>query len=276
MYRVNNFWAEGISDKDKELYEQQFATQAISTAETLNPGKGTSQTSTLYVGEQSVPKMMAVDPSLRLTMDYGFFWMVSNGLHKFLRLIHDYLPNWSVSLIFLVALVRLAMFPSMKQQSIQTKKMKAMAPEKEIIEKRYENDKWNPQRFEALSALHKKHGINSMSISMLIPLLQIPLMIAFFNMVQVAVEFRAEPFLWISDMSQRDPYYIMPVLASLMMVLHFSGQKDNGMNEDFKMIFRVMPLVMLFISFKWPAVVCLYLVTNTMLFALQDMVFSKK
>lgn len=275
-YRVNNFWTEGLSSKNRELYEQQFATQAVSAAETLNPGKSTSQTTTLYVGEQSVPKMMAVDPSLRLTMDYGFFWMVSNVLHKCLRFIHDYIPNWSLSLVFLVALVRLAMFPSMKQQLLQTQKMKAMAPEKEIIEKRYEKDKWNPQRFEALSELHKKHGINTMSITMLIPLLQIPLMIAFFNMVQVAVEFRTESFLWITDMSQRDPYYIMPVLASLMMVLHFSTQKDNGMNEDFKMIFRVMPLVMLFISFKWPAVICLYLVTNTMLFALQDIVSSKK
>lgn len=275
-YSIRNFWNEGLSSEDADTYEQQFVTQAVSKAETLAPGKQTSQVTRLYLGEQSIPKMMAVEPSLRLTLDYGFFWMLSSWLHKVLRFVHDFIPSWSFSLMFLVLFIRAIMFPSMKQQALQAKKMKAMQPEKEIIESRYENDKWNPQRFEELSNLHKKYDINPMNVAMLVPLLQIPLMFAFFNMVQVAVEFRQESFLWISDMSQKDPYYILPVLASLMMMLHFSNQKDNGMSEEFKLVFRVMPLIMLFISIKWPAVICLYLIMNTLLFALQDKVFQRQ
>lgn len=269
-FRINNFWREGLSPKDKEQYEQQFATQAVSNAVALAPGKKTSQAAKLYIGPQSLPKLMAIDPSLRLTMDYGFFWMVANGLHKALRGIHGFVPNWSISLFLLVGIIRAIMYRSMKQQAEHVAKMRALEPEKQIIEKRFENDTWNPERIEALSALYKKHGLSGFKPSLFAPLLQIPLMLAFFNMVQVAVEFRGESFLWVPDLSLRDPYYILPVIASMLMVLHFTGQKDTGLGEEVKIVFRIMPFVMLFISVKWPAVTCLYLILNTLFFVIQD------
>jgi YidC/Oxa1 family membrane protein insertase len=167
---------------------------------------------------------------------------------------------------------KMLMFKSVRDQALHAKKSKIMEPEKQIIEKRFENDSWNPERYEAISALHKKYDAG-FKLTLLMPLLQMPLMLAFFSIAQIAVEFRHERFFWIADMSQKDPYYILPVLASVMMMLQFSStsaQQNSPMGDEYKMVFKLMPLLMLYMARQWPAVACFYLVSNAVLSFAQD------
>ena len=149
------------------------------------------------MGPQDPKALVQVEPSLRLTMDYGFFWMFASLLHKGLDLIHMVVPNWAACLVLLTALLRLVFFKSMKEQAIQNQKIKAMRPEQEEIEKRFASrGRFDAEKSEAMVKLYKKHNFKALSLAVFMPFLQIPLLLAFYGMISVAIEFRATPFLW--------------------------------------------------------------------------------
>lgn len=269
-YRIHNYWRDGLSLLGKNKYEQQFATQASSPVIKLSPGESVSEQVTLYVGEHSLPLITEVSPTLRLSMDYGFFWIVGNTLHKGLFFFRQFTPSYTWSLILMLLCIRGVMFHFTKGQTAYMKRVKAMEPEKALLEKRFKDDRWNPEKFEEMSKLYKKHGIQGPDLSVFVQLLSLPLMLAFLSLAQVAVEFKFESFLWVPDMAQPDPYYILPLLSSLAVFLHVSSQKEVDVGEDFKLMFRFLPLVTLWIYYKWSAVMCLYTMMSTLLFVLQD------
>jgi YidC/Oxa1 family membrane protein insertase len=161
----------------------------------------------------------------------------------------------------------------MKDQSIQSEKIKKMQPEKESIEKRFaDRGRLDPEKNEAMVALYKKHGLKVLSMSAFMPLLQIPLLFAFYGMVSVAVEFRAEPFLWMSDISLPDPLYILPVLTTITMYLQST---DMVASEEFKLVAKYMPIMFIFFVIKFPASLQLYIGVNTGLGVLQNKLLAK-
>lgn len=272
-YKVRNFWLEGKRAEDSDLFEQRFATQAASGRKALQPGESFSSASTLYVGPQDPKALALLDSSLRLTMDYGFFWMFASFLHKGLDLVHTVVPNWAMSLIILTLLSRLLFYKSTKEQAIQAQKLKVMQPEKDAIDKKFEGrGRLDPEKSEAMVKLYKKHDLKVLSLSTFMPILQIPLLFAFYGMVSVAVEFRSSPFLWMSDISAPDPYYILPALAVIAM---YFQSREMAASEEFKMVARIMPIAFAFFAIKFPASLQIYIGLSTGLGALQNKLLVK-
>ena len=272
-YRINNFWQEGLASEGSDTFEQRFVSQAVSGKVSLMPGESLSESATLYVGPQKLSEITSVDKSLRLTMDYGFFWMIANFLHKALNITHNFIPGWTWSLIALTAFIRLLFFNATKNQAEQVAQQKRMAPEVAALEKRFEGrSRFDQEKNEAMIALYKKHNVKMFSLSHFLPMLQIPLMIAFYGMIAVASEFRSESFLWLSDVSMPDPFYILPVVACFAMYLQNSQMNSGG---EFQSVARYMPLLFVFFLAKAPGALQIYLAANTMLAVVQTKLTPK-
>jgi YidC/Oxa1 family membrane protein insertase len=273
-YKVRSFVREGLLAGDNENYEQQFATQAVSGTTTLAPGEMLVDKTTLYVGPQLLSNLVVLDQSLKLTMDYGFFWMIASMLHKMLAFIHTVVPSWTLSLIALTAIFRLVFYKSTQDQTQQSRKIKKMEAEKKIIDARFaDKSRFDAEKNEAMIALYKKHKIKLFSLAAFMPILQLPLMVAFYGMVAVTVEFRAEAFAWIPDVSMPDPLYIMPVIS--MLAMYFQST-EMTVSEEFKMVARYMPIVFAYFVIKFPASLQIYMAVNMGLGLLQSKFLVKK
>ncbi|MCP8352205.1 membrane protein insertase YidC [Candidatus Synchoanobacter obligatus] len=273
-FQVKNFWREGLVAEDSATFKQAFASQAVSAKKELRPGDSFSERSTLFVGPQKHDLMAEVDGTLRLTFDYGFFWMFASFLHKALRFIHTFVPSWGWSLVVLIAALRLVFFKSTRDQALQAEKLNKMKPEKDALEARFAGrPRLDPEMNEARLALYKKHGIQMMSLAAFLPLLQLPLLLAFYGMITAVVDFRAEHFLWLNDLAAPDPFYVLPVFAAVVMYLQSA---EMSVSEDFKLVARYMPVIFLFFGVKFPAALQLYIGLNTGLGVLQNKLLAKK
>jgi YidC/Oxa1 family membrane protein insertase len=126
--------------------------------------------------------------------------------------------------------------------------MQRIQPELAELQKRYKSD---PQRLQAeMMRLYKEHGMSPFSMfSGCLPLLlPMPVLIALFFVFQSTIEFRGVSFLWLADISQKDPYYILPVLmGASMYVLSWIGSRNTPPNPQTKMMMYLFPAMMTFL-----------------------------
>ena len=109
---------------------------------------------------------------------------------------------------------------------------------------------------------------------MLIPM---PVLFALFFVFQNTIEFRGVPFLWLPDISIRDPYYILPVMMGLsMFVLSWIGMRNAPPNPQAKMMAYVMPIVMTAIFFRFPSGLNLYYTVQNIVTLPQQWLLSKE
>ena len=267
QFKYSDFWLDGETEQGSGLYEQKFVTQAVGAKEVLTQGSVVSSQSQFYVGPQIKENLIALAPTLKLTLDYGFFWMIANFLGVLLKVVHSVIPSWGWCLVMLVLLARALLYPMTQNQAAQAKAMKKIQPEKAQIDKRFEGrGAFDLEKHEALTALYKKHNLKIGIFSALAPFIQLPLFIAFYGMISVSVEFRQSAFLWISDLSLPDPFYILPASAVLVM---FWQSEDSEVGPEFKMVMRFLPIVFALFVVRLPASLQLYAGLNTVLHVLQ-------
>jgi YidC/Oxa1 family membrane protein insertase len=149
-----------------------------------------------------------------------------------------------VLVIFGIA-VRLLLWP-LNQKAMRTSmKMSRLQPELAEIQKRYKSD---PQRMQSeIMRVYRDHGMSPFSsLSGCLPmLLPMPILFALFFVFQNTIEFRGVPFLWLSDISLKDPYFIVPIVMGLsMFVLSIIGMRNSPPNPQAKMMSYVLPVMM--------------------------------
>jgi YidC/Oxa1 family membrane protein insertase len=151
------------------------------------------------------------------------------------------------------------------------KKMADLAPEIEKLKKKYAKD---PQKLqEEIMKLYAEAGANPMSGCLPI-LIQIPVFIALYNVLMVTVELKNAPFiLWIKDLSDKDPYYILPILMGLSMVAQQWITPSSDKNQ--KMIMYILAGVFTFMFMNFPAGLVLYWLTNNILGLIQSFIINK-
>jgi len=193
-----------------------------------------------------------------------------------LRWVHAHVGNWGWSIVILTILINLAMAPFRHYSIVNGLKMAKLSPEMKAIQERYRKvplmDPKRQQMQEEIAALYAKHGM-SMSSQMMVGclplLLTMPFLFAFYRVLSVSVELRGAPFLWISDLAQKDPLFLTPVLMGVSM---FAMQKmtPSTMDPAQQRIMMLMPL-MLAGMFLWaPAGLNLYWLTSNLWSVLQQ------
>lgn len=225
------------------------ATQASAIA--VEPIRNGTFSFELYTGPQEWRRLLALGRGFENSNPYGGFLQgvvqpfatIVMRILLWMRATLSLSYGW-VLVIFGVA-VRLLLWP-LNQKAMRTSmKMSRLQPELAEIQKRYKAD---PQRMQSeIMRVYRDHGMSPFSsLSGCLPmLLPMPILFALFFVFQNTIEFRGVPFLWLADISLKDPYFIVPIVMGLsMFVLSIIGMRNSPPNPQAKMMAYVLPLMM--------------------------------
>jgi YidC/Oxa1 family membrane protein insertase len=207
----------------------------------------------VYAGPQEWRRMVALGRDFENANPYGG-WMqgvvqpFATIVIRVLLWMHDALKlSYGWVLIALGVLVRLLMWPLQQSAMRSQLKMQRIQPELQALQQRHKND---PQRLQTeMMRLYREHDMSPFSalggcLPMLIPL---PIFFALFFVFQNTIEFRGVPFLYLPDISMKDPYYIMPIAVALtQFVVSYIAMKSAPPNPQTKMMTYAMPAMFLF------------------------------
>jgi len=228
----------------------------------IAPGETGRFESDLYAGPKDNERLAAAATGLPLTIDYGILGFLSKPLFWVLDWIQDWVGNWGVAIILLTLLIKLAFYKLSEKSYRSMAKMRKLQPKIQQLKERYGDDREKMGR--AMMDLYKTEKINPMGGCLPI-LVQIPVFIALYWMLLGTTELRhADFFLWINDLSARDPFYVLPLLMGLSM---WAQQKLNPAPVDpmQQKIFSALPLVFTVFFMFFPAGLVLYWLTNNVL-----------
>lgn len=188
-----------------------------------------------------------------------------------MHLIYKFVNDWAITIIIITLILRIVLFPLNHKSLKAMKKMSELAPKIQQLQKKYKD---NPQKLnEELMKLYAEHGANPMSGCLPI-LAQIPIFIALYNVLMVTVELKMEPFLWIPDLANKDPYYVLPILMGLSMIAQQWITPSSDKNQ--KIMMYVMAGVFTFLFMNFPAGLVLYWLTNNVLGIAQSFIVNKQ
>jgi YidC/Oxa1 family membrane protein insertase len=253
-------------DKTNTIYTRsinnEYATIGY-TSEPISIAAGTQATleSVLYLGPKDQDTLKQYATGLNLTVDYGFLWFISEWLFWLLQIIQGVVVNWGVAIIIITIIVKGIMYPLTKKQYESMAKMRVLGPKMTQLKDRFGDDR--QKMSQAMMELYKKEKVNPMGGCFPL-LLQMPIFLALYWVFLESVELRQADFvLWITDLSTKDPFFVLPILTGISLYMLQKLQPMTVTDEMQKKIMQFMP-VMMTIFFMWfPAGLVLYwLVSN--------------
>lgn len=194
--------------------------------------------------------------------EYGF---LSTILLRVLQFFYGLLPNYGLAIILLTIVVRLVLYPLTLKQTKSMAQMQKIQPKVQDLKDRHKD---NPQKFnEEVLQLYQKNNVNPLG-GCLPLLLQLPILIALYNTIRIAVELRKTPFLWISDLSKGDPLLILPIAIAALMYYQ-QGKMSTDPQQQQMMAF--MPMFMFVITWSLPAGLLVYWFASSVLGLIQQL-----
>ena len=239
----------------------------------VSPGNSTEFTSQVFVGPKLVKRLEEITPGLELTVDYGVLTFLSKPLYWLLSFYQSYVGNWGLAIILLTMTIK-AVFYKLSETSYRSMaKMRKVGPRLKTLKERYGSDRQKMNA--AMMELYKTEKINPMGGCLPI-LVQIPVFIALYWALLETVDLRQAPFiLWIHDLSVMDPYYVLPVIMGISMLIQ---QKLNPTPPDpiQAKVMMALPFVFTFFFAFFPAGLVLYWVVNNILSITQQWIITKR
>jgi YidC/Oxa1 family membrane protein insertase len=251
-----------------------YIVRAVSPAQSINPGGSHEYESRLYIGPKLQDHIDGVAPGLELTVNYGIFTMFSAPLFWLLSKIHSFVGNWGWAIILLTLLIKGVFFKLTEAQYRSMARMRKLQPRIDQLKERFGDDR---QRMsQAMMEMYKKEKVNPLGGCLPI-LVQIPVFIALYWVLIESVELRQAPFaLWIQNLSERDPYFILPVLNGFFMIMTQRLTPAAGMDPMQRKIMNMMPIVFSVMFAFFPAGLVLYWATNAGLSLAQQWYITRK
>ncbi|MFW5823417.1 MAG: membrane protein insertase YidC [Marinobacter sp.] len=245
----------------------------VSPATVVEPGETGRAGARVYVGPKIIDRLENVAPNLDRTVDFGFLFFLSLPLFLFMDWIHSIVGNWGVAIILLTVVVKAVFFKLSATSYRSMARMRAVAPQLTRLRELYGDDR---QRMsQEMMALYKKEKINPLGGCLPI-LVQMPVFIALYWVLFESVQLRHAPFmLWIQDLSQMDPFFILPILmgASMMLQMHLNPTPPDPMQAK---IMKLMPIIFTVFFLWFPAGLVLYWLTNNILSIAQQWYITRK
>jgi len=219
-----------------------------------------SQNFDIYMGPKEFNTLQAL--KLENAIDFGWFGVLGIPLLKALNFFNLYLKNYGVSIIIITVIIKVLFIPLTQKSFKSMQAMQKLQPQIKALRERYKKD---PQKLnQETMELYRKNKVNPMG-GCFPMLLQIPVFIAFYNVLLNSIELRGAPFfLWITDLSAKDPYYITPIIMGITM---FIQQKMSPTSPDPKQaqIMLIMPVIFTFMFMSFPTGLVLYWTVNNIL-----------
>jgi YidC/Oxa1 family membrane protein insertase len=246
----------------RALGNNRYAVGVIVPVGEIAPGSSGRVSVPLYAGPQEQEKLAQLAPGLELTVDYGWLTVISAPLFWVLAKIHGWVGNWGVAIIILTFFIKLIFYPLSATSYRSMARMRVLAPKLQKLKEIHGDDRQKMQQ--AMIELYKTEKINPLGGCLPI-LVQIPVFIALYWVLLGSVELRHAPFmLWITDLSTPDPYYILPVLMGLSMIVQ-TWLNPTPPDPVQAKVMKIMPVVFSVFFFFFPAGLVLYWLVNNLL-----------
>lgn len=242
--------------------DEQVYTVGLTNAISVAPSKTLNIGTKLYIGPEIASDLKSLAKNLDLTIDYGWLWFLSVALFWLLAKIHSLIGNWGWAIIILTILIKVVLYKFSESSYVSMAKMRLLMPKIKELKERYANDR--QKLGQATMELYKREKVNPIG-GCLPQLIQIPVFLALYYVLAGAVELRQAPFmLWITDLSVRDPYFILPILMGASMLL-MTRMNPSQMDPTQAKMMMMMPVVFTVLFAAFPAGLVLYWLVNNLL-----------
>jgi len=227
-----------------------------------------------------VPGVSGADNDLNGLVDFGWWGIIAKPLFLWLKWTYSHIvPNWGWAIVLQTLIISLALLPLRITQMKSMLKMQRVAPQIKSIQEKYKKYKLNDPRKapmnEEISALYKKEGVNPAG-GCLPMVIQLPFLFAYYRMLSTALDLRHAHWLWIHDLSARDPWFLLPGLMLVTSIITQRMTPQAGMDPaQQRMMTIMMPLMMGFIFFNLQAGLNLYYAVVNLIAIAQQSVMNR-
>ena len=265
---------EGTHIKSQNLDEREYYSASLKVQ-----FKGESKQRdafTLYLGPIDYDILKSYDRNFQTVFDFGSFFglkFIIRPLSEYLLLpllqfIHQFVSNFGLVIIIFTIIIKFALHPLNKQSLRSMKKMQMLQPKITELKAKYKDDMQKQQQ--ETMKLYSTYGINPMG-GCLPMLLQMPILIALWSLLNVAIDIRQQPFIfWINNLSAPDVLFRLPFkiplfgidivsgLALMMGITMFIQQKMTIKDPSQKAMVYIMPVMFTLMFMGLPSGVNLY------------------
>ena len=241
-----------------------YKVNTVSSNKTVKSGASEEFVTNIYVGPRDNKILSNFDKNitgLDNIVDYGWFWFLSYPMLLILNLLNNLVNNYGISIILFTIILRIIISPLTRKSYKSMVNMQKMQPEMEKIQKLYANDKMRMQM--ELMKLYQSNKTSPAS-GCLPMLLQIPIFFALYKALLISVPMRHAEFLWISDLSSMDKFFILPVLMGITIwwqqrIQSNSNQKNlSEMAKTTQKVTKWMPFIFTIMFSMMPSGLVLY------------------
>ncbi|HSA60343.1 MAG TPA: membrane protein insertase YidC [bacterium] len=254
--------------------EGDFLNLALYPGEVSIPAQGRHEENfSFYAGPKEREYLLRAGVGLEKAVDYGWFSVLAIPILKLLQVFHVAVKNWGLAVIVLTLVIKLVMNPLTVKSMKQMKEMQKLQPKLAALKDKYKDDR---QRLNAETmALFRSHNVNPVG-GCLPMLMQMPIYIALYKVLYNAIELRHAPFVgFYRDLSGPDPYFILPVLLGISMVLQQKLTPSASADPTQKQMMMIMPVMFTAFMLFLPVGLVLYIFVNTAFSVLQQWMYQK-
>lgn len=274
-YFLNAILADNGSIASVELKKNQagFFEEVVSAPQfVINPGLSASVTHRLFVGPKDIDILKAQGNSLEKSLDLGWFTEIAKPMLYSLKFFYKYVGNYGVAIIIITIILKVFFFPLTHKSYKSMKGMQKIQPEMTKLREKYKDDRDTMNK--EVMALYREHKVNPMG-GCLPMLVQIPVFFALYKSLMFSIELRHAPFfLWVTDLADKDPYYVTPVIMGVTMFIQ-QKMTPSQMDPMQQKIMLALPVVFTFMFLSFPSGLVLYWLVNNVLTIGQQMYINK-
>lgn len=244
----------------------------------LQPGASVPFQYIVYAGPKLSDRLRAPSRGFEQVTDYSFLGLplgfIARPMLWVLNRAHDLVKNWGLAIIIVTVLLKMVMFPVTQRSFKSMQVMRDLKPELDGIKKRFPGDR-EKQGLETMR-LYKERKVNPFLSGCLPALLQLPVWVAMWRMLASAVELYQKDFLWLADLTAKDPYYILPILTGVTTFIQQKISPPAGEPEQQKMMLYMMPPMFTLFMLGLPSGLVFYSFTNGILTVLQQTYITRR
>lgn len=224
-------------------------------------------------------------------MDYGIFYIISYPMNWLINVFHSWFGNWGWAIVAMTFVVRAIIWPLYRKSYVSMKRMSALQPKMQELKEKYPDD---PRRVQMeMMNLYREYGINPIG-GCLPMLLQMPIFLSFFYVLQTAAELRGAKWLgWVQDLSLPDtvyeipmpfslPYFgdvlpinVLPFLMIISMIAMMCMTPQTGGDKTQRLIMRTMPVFFFLFCYNYASALALYWTTTNIISMIQTLIIRR-
>ena len=257
---------------DKDLTGPRLQIAVAGT--TLQAGEKLAYSSDFYFGPKDYKAFLKLPYNLDRSIAFGFFGALGKIARNVLETFYGWTGNYGVAIIMITVLLQIILFRFTLMQLKSSAQMRKLQPEMKRLQAKYKGD---PQALNRETfALYQKYHVNPLA-GCLPLLIQMPIFLALYNALRTSWSLHGAKFVWwITDLSSKDPYYILPILMGAVMFFQQKGNIPPGTDPAQAAMFKYMPLIFTLLFMNFPSGLVLYWLTNSLLmFGIQTFINKK-